>query len=161
MEMARPGDAHFLGVLSAHPGQPGREFCLWGCRSQTGAQAHTSPPVGLELNRLFGWGQELAAKCESEIEAKDPLRQNNQQNTKPNSRQKIPKPWPNGVKAGSPGHASATRSHSRGTLCSPGLCFPWDAATHFPSRGEPGAGGSRPHREAHHAQGTPGSTSLS
>lgn len=152
MEMARPGDAHFLGVLSAHPGEPGRESCLWSV-GVAGAQAHISPPVGLELSRLSGWGQELVAKCESGIEAKDPLRQNNRQNAKPNSRQKIPKPRPNGVKARSRGHASAPRSHSPGTLCPPGLCLPWDAAPHFLSGGEPGS--SRPHREAHNAQGTP------
>lgn len=122
--MARPGDAHFLGVLSAHPGEPGRESCLWSV-GVAGAQAHISPPVGLELSRLSGWGQELVAQCESEIEAKDPLRQNNRQNAKPNSRQKIPKPRPNGVKARSRGHASAPRSHTARGHCARQACvFP-------------------------------------
>lgn len=131
-----------------------------GRQSQSGAQAHTSPPVGLELSRLFGWGQELAAKCESEIETKDPLRQNNQQNAKPTN-SKSPQTtagWGEGWK---PRSCFCYKEPQPGGHCAPpGLCFPRDAAAHFPPRRRARRRGLPDTGRPHNPQGPPGSSSF-
>ena len=73
------------------PRPPGASSFPWTRWSQPRAQIHTSTRVGLELNRLFGWGQELAAKCESEREiSKRPNETKPPKNAKPTNTHKKP-----------------------------------------------------------------------
>ena len=96
-------------VWAPGPRPPGESSFPWAWWRQPRTQIHTSTRVGLELNRLFGWGQELAAKCESEKEiSKRPNETKPPTECKTNKHtQKIPKQLQIKVPAGSHSHASA------------------------------------------------------
>lgn len=160
--MARPGDACFLWALSAHWGVPACQAP--GCPSlgpvsHTRAQIHTGTHVGWELSRLFDWSKSWLPNVKvRQKQAKDPMRQNNQQNAKPTNSEK----FPNDLRLGSrlkamvmfvPRQGTTASGHCAqpGTLVFPGMLLPTSVEWNwmFPAGGKLGVcvlGGGAPIR---------------
>lgn len=143
------------------PRLPGVSSFPWACWSQTRAQIHTSARVGLELSRLFGWGWELAAKCESEREiSKRP--NETKPPTKCKTNKHTHKKAPNNFRLRCrleatvmllPGRGSPASGHCTqpGLLNCLGCCLLCRAKVNFPCRKSQGLGAPS-HREAAHPQ---------